>query len=82
MGLQAVLRRVWTPTAEQSIAEVKTEYQWVWLYGFVHPESAENKAWILPDTNTQLFNRVLADFFREFQLSSNNRVLLVLDRAG
>ena len=40
------------------------------------------KAWILPYTNTELFNRVLADFAREFQLNRNKRVLLVLDRAG
>jgi hypothetical protein len=40
------------------------------------------KAWILPDTNTQLFNRVLADFAREFQLNRNKRILLVLDQAG
>ena len=32
--------------------------------------------------NTQLFNRVLADFAREFQLSRNKRILLVLDQAG
>lgn len=41
--LQPILRRVWTPIAEQPIAEVKTQYQWLWLYGFVHPESGENK---------------------------------------
>jgi hypothetical protein len=40
------------------------------------------KAWILPCTNTQVFNQVLADFAREFQLNHNKRVLLVLDQAG
>ncbi len=40
------------------------------------------KAWVLPYTNTELFNRVLADFAREFQLNRNKRVLLVLDQAG
>ena len=40
------------------------------------------KAWLLPYTNTQLFNRVLADFAHEFQLNRNKRVLLVLDQAG
>jgi hypothetical protein len=40
------------------------------------------KAWILPSTNTELFNRVLVDFAREFQLNRNKRVLLVLDQAG
>lgn len=82
MGLQPILRRIWTPIGEQPIAKVRTEYEWVWLYGFVHPESGENYWWILPYTNTELFNRVLADFAREFQLNRNKRVLLVLDQAG
>ncbi len=82
MGLQPILRRVWTPIGEQPIAKVKTKYEWVWLYGFVHPESGENYWWILPYTNTELFNRVLADFAHEFQLNRNKRVLLVLDQAG
>ena len=81
-GLQPVLRRVWTPVGEPPIAGVKTQYQWLWLYGFVHPESGENYWWIRTYTNAQLFNRVLADFAREFQLSRNKRVLLVLDQAG
>lgn len=82
LGLQPILRRVWTPKGEQPIATVKIQYQWLWLYGFVHPESGENYWWILPYTNTELFNRVLADFAREFQLNRNKRVLLVLDGAG
>lgn len=32
--------------------------------------------------NTQLFNRVLADFATQFQLGDKKRVLLVLDQAG
>jgi|GEM_PF-5983716 len=40
------------------------------------------KTWILSYTNTQLFNRVLTDFAREFQLNRNKEVLLMLDRAG
>ncbi len=40
---EPILRRVWTAMGEQPIAEVKPEYKWLWLYGFVHPESGENK---------------------------------------
>lgn len=48
----------------------------------MHPESGETYWWILPQVNTELFNRVLADFAREFQLNKNKRILLVLDLAG
>ena len=81
-GLQPILRRVWTPIGEQPIADVKIQYQWLWLYGFVHPESGETYWWILPQVNTELFSRVLTDFAREFQLNKNKRVLLVLEQAG
>ena len=43
IGLQSVLPRVSTAVGEQPIAGVKTQYKWLWLYGFVHPESGENK---------------------------------------
>ena len=82
IGLQPILRRVWTPIGEQPIANVKIQYNWVWLYGFVHPESGETYWWILPQVNTELFSRVLTDFAREFQLNKNKRILLVLDQAG
>ncbi len=41
LGLKQKIRRVWTPVGEQPIASVKTQYQWLWVYGFVHPESGE-----------------------------------------
>jgi hypothetical protein len=42
-------------------ARVHWRYQWLWLYGFVHPESGETYFWILPRVNITLFNQVLAD---------------------
>ncbi len=41
LGLKPKIRRVGTPVGEQPIASVETQYQWLWLYGFVHPESGE-----------------------------------------
>jgi hypothetical protein len=73
---------VWTQLGEQPVADVKTQYQWLWLYGFLHPESGETYFWILPQVNTELFNRVLTDLAREFDLNQNKRILLVLDQAG
>ena len=82
IGLQPILRRVWTNIGEQPIASVKKQYQWSWLYGFVHPESGETYWWLLPSVNTKLFNRVLVDFAQEFELNANKRVLLLVDQAG
>jgi hypothetical protein len=52
------------------------------LYAFVRPRTGETKAWILPYANTELFNRVLEDFAREFKLGAKKRVLLAIDQAG
>jgi hypothetical protein len=43
-------------------AVVNWRFQWLWLYGFVHPSSGETYWWILPFVNSQLVERVLADF--------------------
>ena len=61
LGLKPKIRRVWTPVGEQPIASVKTQYQWLWLYGFVHPQSGETYFRILPSVNTEQFGVVLAD---------------------
>ena len=40
------------------------------------------KEWILPFVNSQLFERVLADFASHFQAGQKKRVVLVVDGAG
>jgi hypothetical protein len=57
LGLKPILRRVWALRGEQPTARVHWRYQWLWLYGFVHPESGETYFWILPRVNITLFNR-------------------------
>lgn len=82
VGLKPVLRRIWVPWWDTPTAEVHWRFQWVWVYGFVHPESGETYWWVLPRVNTHLFNQVLADFAREFGLGDRKHVLLTVDRAG
>lgn len=82
VGLKPILRRVWVAQGEQPIAKVNWRFQWLWLYAFVHPESGETYWWILPYVNIKLFNRVLADFAREFGLGKNKQIILAVDQAG
>ena len=82
LGLKPVLRDVWVPQGEQPIANVNWRFQWLWLYGFVHPESGQTYWWILPSINIKLFNRVLADFAKHFGAGKSKRVVLALDQAG
>ena len=47
LSLHPILRRVWISAEEAPVASVQQRYKWMWLYGFVHPESGENYWWIL-----------------------------------
>lgn len=82
LGLKPIVRRIWVELGQQPIANVNWRFQWLWLYGFVHPESGETKAWILPKVNIELFNRVLADFAQHFGVGKNKRIVLAMDQAG
>ena len=82
IGLKPVQRRVWAPMGFPSVAQVKWDFEWLWLYGFVHPQSGETYWWILPRVNFRLFNRVLADFAHEFNLGKDKHIILTVDRAS
>ena len=51
-------------------------------YCFVHPASGQTYWWVMPRVNIDLFNRVLADFARQFGLGQNKQILLSVDQAG
>jgi transposase len=82
LGLKPLIRRVWIARGEQPIAKVNWRYQWLWLYGFVHPSTGETYFWILPKVNIELFNKVLADFAREFGVGKDKHIILTIDQAG
>jgi hypothetical protein len=39
IGLKPILRRVWARRGRRPRAVVRPRYQWMWVIGFVHPES-------------------------------------------
>ena len=82
LGLKPIQRRIWAEIGENLTADVNWKYQWLWLYGFVAPQSGETYFWILPYVNNELFLKVLEDFAREFNLGKDKQILLVLDGAG
>ena len=82
LGLKPVVRKVWSEQGLQPIARVKWRFKWLWLYGFVQPETGETYWWILPFVNIELFNKVLADFANHFEVGKKKRIILVLDQAG
>lgn len=79
LGQNPINRRVYVPEGEAPIANVNWRFKWLWLYAFVHPQTGETYWWILPYVNTELFNQVLADFAREFELGAKKHILLAED---
>lgn len=82
LGLKPILRRVWAPIGERPIARVSHRYEWLYLYGFVHPATGRSEWLILPRVNVAWFNRALAEFAQAVGAGPNRHSLLVIECAG
>ncbi|CDM94874.1 conserved protein of unknown function [Limnospira indica PCC 8005] len=82
LGLKPVMRRIYVAEDCQPLAHINWKFEWLWLYGFVRPETGETYWWIIPYVNTTLFSRVLQEFAAEFKLGPNQHIMLVVDQAG
>jgi transposase len=82
LGLKPVVRRVWAPRGRRPVARFRRRYEWLYLYGFVHPKTGDLFWLILPTVNAEAFSLALAHFAEEAGAGEDKRILLVLDRAG
>jgi hypothetical protein len=82
IGLKPILRRVWASKGTQVRAVVRPRYHWMYLYGFVQPESGQTSWLLLPTVNTEAFSLALAVFAQEQGIGPNKRIALVMDQAG
>ncbi len=70
--------RTKTPTAR-----FRRRYEWLYLYGFVRPQSGGEVCWlILPRVDAKVFSLALCHFAKEVGAGKDKRILLVLDKAG
>lgn len=82
MGLQPILRKVWSPRGKRPVVKVEQRYQWVYLYGFVQPESGQTFWLLMPHVNTVVFNIALQEFARDVGAGCDKQIVLVMDGAG
>ena len=82
LGLKPLIRRVWAPKGKRPAAKTKRRYEWLYVYGFVHPKTGELYWLILPKVNVEVFSMALKHFAQEVGASKERRILLVLDQAG
>ncbi|WP_250126319.1 IS630 family transposase [Chroococcidiopsis sp. CCMEE 29] len=82
LGLKPICRRVWAPIGERPLASVHHRYEWLYLYGYVHPQTGQKEWFIVPRVNVKWFNLVLKSFAEAVGASKDKIILLVVDRAG
>jgi transposase len=62
VGLKPVVRRVWALKGHRPIIRVQHRYEWLYLFGFLHPSSG-NTHWLpLPTVNVDVFTIALQHF--------------------
>lgn len=61
---------------------METRYQWLYLYGFVHPQTGRTFFLLLPRMNAKLYNQALQDFAQAVGAGPLKQVVLMVDGAG
>jgi hypothetical protein len=82
IGLKPIVRRVWARKGSRVKAVVRPRYQWMYLYGFVQPQSGATSWLLMPTVNATAFSLALAAFAQEQGLGPHKHILLVMDQAG
>jgi hypothetical protein len=82
LGLKPVLRRQWAPKGQRPIAVGHPRYEWLYLYGFVHPATGEVVWFICSTADATLLGAVLTAFAEEVGAGEDKLIVLVLDNAG
>lgn len=75
-------RRVWSPRGRRPLARSRRRYKWLYLYGFVRPQSGEVFWLVLPRVDAKVFSLALAYFAQQVGAGEDKRVVLVVDGAG
>src|SRR5260221_2402282 len=82
VGLKPVIRRVWARKGHRPLIRVQQRYEWLYVYGFLHPETGASQWLLLPSVNIEVFSLALAHFAQAVKAGPDRHVVLVLDRAG
>ena len=82
IGLLPIVRKVWAKKGSRPQRIVETRYQWLSLYGFVHPQSGRAHCLTLPRMNAALYTQALKDFAEAIGASVHKQIVLVVDGVG
>jgi hypothetical protein len=82
LGLKPIARRVWAVRGRRPVASGRTKYQWLYVYGFVHPASGRNLELLLPAADTDWMALALEQFARWADPAGEKLLVVLVDNAG
>lgn len=82
LGLVPIMRRVWAERGKRPLARGRRRYEWLYVYGFVHPTTGRVEWLLLPTVNTDVFAIALDEFAKAVGAGPQKRIILVIDNAG
>jgi len=82
IGLVPIVRRVWAPKGQRPAASHQIKREWLYVYGFVRPGTAETFWLLLPEVNTAWMELALAEWTRWVNPEGRKRLVLVADGAS
>jgi len=82
LGLKPIARRIWATRGRRPTAPGRVEYQWTYVYGFVHPAGGRNLELIPPGVNAEWMGPALAEFARRADPAGEELLVLLVDNAG
>lgn len=69
IGLKPIIRKVWSKIGTRPIALVQHRYEWLYVYGFVKPQTGETLWYLIPRVNTKWLNLVYQNFALDVGIS-------------
>jgi DDE superfamily endonuclease len=82
LGLKPIVRRVWSLKGHRPTANGRTRYEWLYVYGFVHPAGGRNLELIIPRVDTRWMNAALEEFAAWADPTRSKTIVLLVDNAG
>lgn len=82
IGLLPIARRVWVRRGSHPTRTVETRYQWLYLYGFVQPQTGRTHFACLPKMNGALYSQALEHFARAVGAGPRRQIVVLVDGAG
>ena len=82
LGLKPIARRVWAPRGQRPRSCGRTRYQWLYVYGFVRPNTGNTFGVLLPRVKTERMSEALSAFAAHADPEGKKVLVVPVDNAG